>query len=320
MKKATKAWLLVAGAAVLLGMIIFGGAMAMTNWDFTKLSAAGYETNIHHITEAFSGISVTTEISHITFAPADDGVCTVVCYDREKVTHTVEVQDGTLVIRVVDSRKWYEHIGIYFGTPKITVYLPQEEYGALTVKSVTGDVEIPAGFLFESIAVTATTGDIGNSASVSGFIKIKTNTGDIRLQSVTADTLQLTVLTGGITVSDVTCRGDVKADVSTGKTKLTNVTCKNLLSGGSTGDIRLQNVVAAEKFSVKRSTGDIKLERCDALELYMETDTGDIKGSLLTEKVFAAHSDTGKVDVPKTVAGGKCEITTDTGNIKMSVG
>ena len=135
MKKATKKWLLAAGVAVLLGMIIFGGAMAMAKWDFTKLSAGGYETNIHHITEAFNGISVTTKISDITFAPSDDGMCTVVCYDREKVTHAVEVQDGTLVIRVVDSRKWYEHIGIHFGTSKITVYLPQEEYGALTVRT-----------------------------------------------------------------------------------------------------------------------------------------------------------------------------------------
>jgi len=51
----------------------------------------------------------------------------------------------------------------------------------------------------------------------------------------------------------------------------------------------------------------------------METDTGDIRGSLLSSKVFLADSGTGKVDVPKTVTGGKCQVHTDTGDIKITI-
>ena len=50
-----------------------------------------------------------------------------------------------------------------------------------------------------------------------------------------------------------------------------------------------------------------------------DTDTGDVKGSLLSEKIFIPTTDTGDVDVPKTVTGGRCEITTDTGDIKITV-
>jgi hypothetical protein len=44
-----------------------------------------------------------------------------------------------------------------------------------------------------------------------------------------------------------------------------------------------------------------------------------VKGSLLTDKIFVTQSDTGKVDVPETVSGGKCKVTTDTGDIRIEI-
>ena len=44
-----------------------------------------------------------------------------------------------------------------------------------------------------------------------------------------------------------------------------------------------------------------------------------LTGTLRTEKVFITASDTGKVNVPKTITGGRCEITTATGNIEIEV-
>jgi len=66
-------------------------------------------------------------------------------------------------------------------------------------------------------------------------------------------------------------------------------------------------------------TGDVKFDGCDAAEIFVETDTGDVKGSLLTDKIFIVQTDTGSVDVPKTATGGKCEITTSTGDINISI-
>ena len=70
---------------------------------------------------------------------------------------------------------------------------------------------------------------------------------------------------------------------------------------------------------IKRSTGDVKFDGSDAAEIFIKTDTGDVTGSLLTDKVFITQTDTGNIDVPKTVNGGRCEISTDTGDIKISV-
>ena len=233
--------------------------------------------------------------------------------------HAVAVKDGTLVIEINDTRKWYEHIGIGFGTSKITVYIPQGEYGALSVESSTGDIEIAKELGFESIDISQRTGHVMNYASAAQAMKIRTTTGDIRVENVSAGSLELSVSTGKVTATGVRCEGDVSVSVSTGKAHLTDVACKNVRSEGGTGDIRLQNVIAAQSISVKRTTGDVIFEGADAAEIFVVTDTGDVKGSLLSDKVFITKTDTGRIQVPASVTGGRCEITTDTGDIRIAI-
>jgi len=315
----TKIWLITATALIFIGSIIFGGVMAVFNWDFTKLSTVKYETNDYEISENYKNISVLSDTADIEFVPSNDLKTSVVCYEQKNAKHSVTVKDGTLLVKIVDTRKWYEHIGINFGRQKITVYIPQGEYGALLVESDTSDVKIPKDFRFESIDVSVSTGDVKQYASSEGKVKVKTSTGDIKVDGVTAGELELFVSTGEVTAKSITCKGDIKIRVSTGHAKLTDITCKNVTSNGSTGDISLKNVVAKEKFSIERSTGDVRFENSDAAEIFVQTDTGDVKGSLLTDKVFITETSTGNISVPKTVTGGKCEIKTDTGDINIEI-
>jgi len=64
----------------------------------------------------------------------------------------------------------------------------------------------------------------------------------------------------------------------------------------------------------------VVFEGCDAGEIYVDTDTGDVSGTLLSDKVFIVKTDTGKIDVPNSISGGRCEIETDTGDVKISIG
>ncbi len=299
----TKVWLIIAASFVLLGCILFAGVMTMLKWDFTKLSTVEYENNTYVVTEAFNSISIDTKTADIVFALSDDGKSRVECYEEEKAKHSVTVEDGTLTIELIDERSAYDfigNVGLNLDTPKVTVYLPKTEYVSLVVKESTGDIEIPEDFIFEDINISSSTGDVKLFSSASGLIKIKTSTGNVNVENVSANKLDL--------------------KLSTGKVRLTNVECESIVSSASTGDILLNRVIATERISIKRSTGDVKFENSDAKEIFIETDTGNVIGNLLTEKVFVAKSDTGKTDVPKTVTGGRCEITTDTGNIKIECG
>ena len=315
MKTATKVWLIVAASLILLGGVGVVGVMSWNRWNFKLLSTSSYETNTHTVEEDFENISLKTDTADIIFALSEDGVCRVECYETAKVKYTVSVENGTLCVDTSDNRRWYEYIGVNWASPRVTVYLPESEYGTLVIRSSTGDVEIPEKFLFRSMDITLSTGHTKNYASVTESMKIKASTGDILVENVSAETVNLSVRSGKVDARAVTCSAELTLSVSTGRTRLSNVTCGSLVSSGDTGDLTLSRVTAVQRMAVERSTGDVTLESCDAGELLIRTDTGDVKGSLLSEKIFMAQTDTGRVSVPKTVSGGVCEIRTDTGDI-----
>ena len=297
MRKRTKVWLIIAAFLVLLGCILFAGVMETLGWDFRKLSTTQYETNTYEIREGFNSISMNTDTADIVFALSDNGTCKVECHEEEKAKHSVKVEEGVLNIKLIDERAGYFRINI--GSPKITVYLPETEYASLFIDESTGDIVIPKEFRFNHVDLSLSTGFVHFNASASARITIKVSTGEIRMENLSAGALDLSV--------------------STGKTYLTDLACNNLTSSGDTGDLYMENVIVAETLSIRRSTGDIKFDQCDAAEIFAETDTGDVRGNLRSNKVFMIETDTGNVDVPKTVDGGKCEITTDTGDIKIKI-
>lgn len=320
MKGEKNMWLSTALTLIALGVIAFICALAAKGWDFSELGAGKFETREYEVSEDFRSISIYSDTEDITFAASEDGRCRVVFFESEKERHSAEVRGNELTIQKEDSRKWYDHLALFsFKSAKITVYLPRGEYASLRIAQSTGDITLPGDFSFDSIDISVSTGDVDCSASALGAVSIAASTGDIRLGGISAKELKLAVSTGRVEVIGTACAGELSIKVSTGKTVLEDVTCFSLVSNGSTGSITLKNVIAEGSVSIKRSTGDVKLEGCDASELEIKTDTGDVSGTLLTEKVFIAHSDTGRIRVPETTGGGRCKITTDTGSIRMEI-
>ena len=320
MSNAAKVWLIIAAGLVLIGLVVTLAAMVTQDFKMENFSTTKFERNIHDVTDAFKNISIDTSTADVIFAPSADGICRVECHEKKNINHIVSVSDGTLKIIENDTRKWYEHIEIFsFGKTAVTIYLPEKEYASLTVDCSTGDVKIPSDFAFDNIDVTASTGGVLCSASVYSKISIKLTTGNAQLDGGNIGEIDVTVGTGDIKIDTIACSGDIRTKVSTGQTTLKNVNCNNFYSVGSTGDLMLTNVVATGIFSIERDTGNVKFTDCDAAEIFIETTTGDVEGSMLSSKIFYATTDTGRVSIPHTTEGGKCEIKTDTGDIKIQI-
>ena len=319
MSRAMKIWLIIAASLVSLGCFVFAGVMTMLNWDFMKLSTNRYETNEHQIGDEFKNIVIRSDTARIELVGSESDEGSAVCYEHENAKHSVYVKDGTLFIELVNERKWYEYIGINTDVPKITLCIPQGEYGDLDINVSTGDVDIPEKFGFENIDVTTDTGRVRCQATAKQDVNITATTGSIFASGVSAASLRFTATTGKIDLNGINAEGDLSVSVSTGKARVEGVTCKNFRSNGDTGKLYLGYLKAEEKITVKRSTGDVTFEACDAAEISVRTETGDVEGSLLSEKVFITRTDTGNVDVPRTTSGGRCEIITDTGDIKITV-
>lgn len=318
MSNASKKWLAAGAVCLFVGAFVFFAGIAANGFDLSKLGTVEYGTVTHNVMGDFSDIAVKTNTANVVFLPSEDESCRVVAYEATNERHTVSVDGSTLTVSVTDTRKWYEYIGFSFTSPRITVYLPGESYGTLLLKTDTGDVNIPNAFSFDEVDVTGSTGNVTLAANAD-TVRIATSTGNVTLNGVTAGKLDVTTSTGNILMSSLTCCGEIKTQVSTGDMRLTDVTCKRLTSNGSTGDLYLKNVIAAEDFSIERDTGDVAFDRADAKEIFIETDTGDVTGTLLTKKLFFTHTDTGDVSVPRSESGGRCEISTDTGDIRIRI-
>ena len=319
MNKTAKIWLITAVSLIILGCILFAVIMSLNQWDLTKLSTVKYVTNTYTATNDFSNISINSDTADIQFTLSTNDKCVIVCYEEETAKHDVFVVDDTLTIRVANEKKWYEYIGLNFSKPKITIYLPKLEYQTLNIIESTGDVEIPETFLFDKIDIHISTGDVKNFASATSLIQIKTSTGDIEVKNMTSGGVDLSVSTGKITADNIVCNHYFVAEVSTGDCTIENIKCKGFSSRGTTGDIDLNHVIAEENIYIERDTGDIAFKNCDASVVEMTASTGDIIGSFLTSKNIVANTSTGRVDVPKALSGGKCVLTTSTGDIMVSI-
>ncbi len=320
MKRSSKIWLITAIALVAVGIIVCLTAFAMLDFDFRRLDTMNYETNIYEVDEDFDKISVNVKTAAVLFKLSEDGKCKVECYEQEKVKHTVTVDNGELKIKIDDIRKWWKHISLFsFKSPKITVYLPKEEYLSLNVKASTGKVDVTGDFTFAKLDISVDTSDVAVGASVTGEASIKSDTGKVTLEDLSLGSADISCNTGNISIKNASVSGKFSAKVNTGKIKLSDVNCKDLVTQSDTGDTILERVIADGKFNISADTGDIKFDKCDAAEIYVKTDTGDVTGSLNSDKIFFAKTDTGKISVPKTTSGGRCEIETKTGDIKINV-
>lgn len=321
MKRNSSAWLIIAIALLVVGAVVFLAAFACSGFSFNKLSSTKYETHTHDLTEPFDSISVKSSTADVVFEPCADGEARVVCYEEEKRMHTVEVREGTLVIEEVDNRKWTERIGVIsFGSPKLTVCIPAGSYSSLSVSCSTGDVTVPADFAFGNAYLSADTGDINLFACDADNLEIKRSTGDILIEGCTLGEAKLNTSTGDVALRSAVVEGALNIGTDTGTIELTEVSCGSLETKSSTGSVTLARSVAFGALRIVASTGSVRFDGCDAAELYVETSTGSITGTLRTEKVFIAESSTGSVDVPDTTSGGRCELHTDTGSIRIGIG
>ena len=98
MGKSAKIWLLIGLILILLGGMIFVGVMTMLGWKFEKLNTAKMETNTYHIQEQFHNINLKIDTADVTFLPAAEGGCQVVCLEESTAKRGVSVENGTLQI------------------------------------------------------------------------------------------------------------------------------------------------------------------------------------------------------------------------------
>ncbi|MBR6950221.1 MAG: DUF4097 family beta strand repeat protein [Oscillospiraceae bacterium] len=320
MKSSTRTALIVAVVLIIAGAVIIGGLLftGTSLADLFSFSSGKMETNTWEITERFTCVSVTDTVSEIRIVPSETGACSVVCFEDVKMRHVAEVKNGTLAVRQQDERTWADHIGVNSQTPTVTVFLPEGLYDALQIRTTTGDVDVSEDFSFRTLRIEVDTADVVCLAGANETAAFITDTGDLRVERAMLQDVTMKTDTGHVTLDSVSLFGTLEIDSHTGRVDLTDTSCGDLEIVTTTGNVTLTRCRIDGKLDIETDTGDVLLSASDASEIEIDTDTGDVTGTLLTEKIFFVSSHTGKIDVPRGMTGGPCEIETDTGDVKIS--
>lgn len=302
------------------GLLLSVCALFAIRFDFTALNTLRLETNAYTVNEHFANIYIDGAECDVRFLPSTDGGCQVICTEGDKIRHTVGVENGTLTVQRIDERKWYEHIGIYWGRMQIVVYLPAEEYGSLFVRSLSGDIELSEPFAFGEVQIENTSGNVRYTAPTKESISIKTVSGDIYVGGTSAKRCDVSSTSGDIQIASVSCDTALNARTVSGGIELSDT-----YTGGSTvrstsGHIVLSNVISFGELHLESVSGDIILKKSDAASLWIKTTSGNVNGSLLTDKSFVTDTVSGYIDVPSSGSGGSCQIKTTSGNVKITIG
>lgn len=317
MKKSKKITIVAAAITVAAGLIISFGAMCAMGFDFRKMNTVSFTVNTYQVDEDFSGISVEGAESDIRLLPSEDGSCRVVCNESDKIYHSVSVKDGVLTVTRTDTRKWYEHIGIYWGRMEITVYLPGNEYESVYVKSLSGNITVPKDFTFGDADIRNTSGNVNFSADVKNGLSAETVSGDVYVVNTAPKDLSVKSTSGDVKLSSVKTGGELKIKTVSGDIELGGAECQNITAESTSGDTEFSMAYASEKISIQSVSGEVELHGCDGDSVWIKTVSGDVSGSFLTEKVFITDTQSGDVEVPVSSTGGKCEIKTTSGDIEF---
>ena len=337
MKKNTVA-IIVALCLLVAGVAIVAAAFTMTDFKFSGFSSEQYEEHTYTVDVDFEHILIATQEHDLKVLPSENGECRIVCDESGNFKLEYEIDSGALVVKVVDQREWYDYIGIFGDSAKLTLYLPKEHYTSITAATDTGDMTFSESLTFTRASIATSTGDINISSKVRESLELAASTGHINVFDQELTKLGVSVTTGKIWLENIKASGRITLECSTGDIELHSVEAGSISSEGSTGDILLKYVtvendvkierstgdvtltsVVAGSFDILTDTGDVKLYLSDAESIEIETDTGRVDGTLLTEKIFITESSTGKIKVPHTTSGGTCKIKTSTGDIHITI-
>lgn len=301
----------------ILLMIVGTGVILLTIGKMSAENQKKAVTNNYDITEAVTDIDIKINTSNVEICDSVDGF-KVECHESEKVTHHVEVKDGTLYITKVDETKWYESVFQFdFTKYYVKIYLPAGDYNNLIVDNSTGKFDARGAFSFQNATIKCSTGKVSLICKVYNDLKISISTGDVYLDSVNSKNIVVEGHTSDINLVEGNSE-NIEITTSTGDIHVKNVNSNVINVKADTGHVTLTNVIANDTFTIETSTGDVDFLGIDAGTFEITTSTGDVRGTMLTEKVFICSS-TGRINVPESINGGKCKITTSTGNIIITI-
>ena len=246
--------------------------------------------------EPVESVRIQCESCDVSVSDGGD-TCAVEYRGPSRMACTAEVKNGTLQIE--EKRVHRLSFWNWFSrkSSKLTVLLPREQYDALELCIVSGDVKLEDGDLFRDLRIVTTSGDMDLTGAGGGEVILESVSGDVKFRDGNASGLSVGTTSGDVAVTGVDVSG--RAELST-----------------TSGDVTVTGVDVTGRAEISTTSGDVALLDADAESLSISTTSGDVRTELRTPKEYVTHTGSGDASVASSQPGaGRCEIETVSGEI-----
>ena len=294
MLKLTKILLITGGAIFALGVVITVGGIFAIRSSAAKKTDVVYEKQEVVITDDVSAIKIGEVSQDVEIKPSEDGEIKVEYYDADNYIHKVDVKGDTLSVEVnalSDNMQWWEMVTIsqnWFNDSQsfdhpVVIYLPEGTYDSAQIDSVSGDITLPEGYVFNDIKIDTTSGDITSLCGSAGEIVVNTISGEVKIANCTPSNISVNTTSGYIFFDDMTVGGNTDLDTISGEVTLTNLETKDISVSTTSGDIILKNLTTG--------TADF------------DTTSGEVSGTVTGDHEFDADTVSGDIEIPSNIKG-----------------
>ena len=303
-------------ATVLVVAAIVVAGLATRGWLFRPAADVGTGGDMAcDITEPFEDVRIDVVSCDVSVS-AGGNTCAVEYRGPSRMACTAEVKNGTLQIEEKRVRRlsfwnWFSR-----RNSKLTVILPQEQYDALELCAVSGDVKLEDGGLFRDLRIATTSGDMDLTGAGGGDVTLESTSGDMEFRDGSASSLSVGTTSGDVAVTGVDVSGRAVLSTISGEVALLDADAESLSVSTTSGNVTVTGVDVTGRTELSTTSGDVVLLDADAESLSISTTSGDVRTELRTPKEYVTHTVSGDVSVANNVPGaGRCEIETVSGEI-----
>jgi len=194
-------------------------------------------------------------------------------------------EQGDSILHIYTERKRDFSIGYLESHLVLELNIPEVYQRRLTVKSVSGDLDL-ADHVFSILSLTTTSGDIDLNQVHTGPFMMKTTSGDLHADGLFSENSEFSSVSGDIEIHSYT--GDVGVNTTSGDITLGYTEFANRVDINSTsGEVYLTLPGSAEfRLEARSTSGDIS---CKFPIQLSGADTGDSKHSISGDVGSASH-------------------------------
>ena len=266
----------------------------------------------------FENIEINTLTADVSIRISSNGKNSVACSELKGFEHNVSVTDNTLVITQPEADKWYEK-AYTLTRSSIVIFLNENKFDTLTINGKNGSVYSHSVLTFNNVSIHLNSGNVEWDSDVLNNFTVEVKKGNVKLEDATLNLAKIEAETGDVEALNCSISNQIILDINTGDVFINecDLNCSNATI--KTGYVNFSNVIAKSQIFVSVESGGIYFTSCDASHIDAIVKYGNIKASFLSGKKINANAPDGNIDIPENSDGGDCNLSTNTGSIKVEI-